>query len=61
LNQWGYIVTYDHTGATSREGVYSGGDIVTGAAPVILAMGAGLASARAMHQYMMSKEPAAAN
>ena len=40
-NRWGYIVTKDDSGQTSREGVYAGGDIVTGAATVILAMGAG--------------------
>jgi len=54
-NKWGYIIADAETGATSREGVYAGGDIVTGAATVILAMGAGLKSARAMHEYIMSK------
>jgi glutamate synthase (NADPH) small chain len=55
LNKWGNIVADDETGKTSREGVYAGGDIVTGGATVILAMGAGLKCARAMHDYMMSK------
>ena len=56
-NKWGYIITDPETGQTTREGVYAGGDIVTGSATVILAMGAGLKCARAMHEYMMS-EPA---
>jgi glutamate synthase (NADPH/NADH) small chain len=50
----GYIVADEETGATSINGVYSGGDIVTGAATVISAMGAGKRAARAMHQYMMT-------
>ena len=54
-NKWGYIVADPDTGCTTREGVYAGGDIVTGAATVILAMGAGLRCARAMHEYMISK------
>ena len=41
VNQWGYIEVDEATGATSLPGVYAGGDIVTGAATVILAMGAG--------------------
>ena len=56
-NRWGYIVADEETGRTTREGVYAGGDIVTGAATVILAMGAGLRAARAMHEYMMSRPP----
>jgi glutamate synthase (NADPH/NADH) small chain len=55
LNKWGYIVADQETGKTSREGVYAGGDIVTGSATVILAMGAGRASSKAMHEYLMSK------
>ena len=51
-NRWGYIVTKDDSGQTSREGVYAGGDIVTGAATVILAMGAGRQAARAIHEYL---------
>lgn len=47
-NKWGCIVTKDETGLTSREHVYAGGDAVTGAATVILAMGAGKAAAEAM-------------
>jgi len=54
-NKWGYIIADPETGGTTREGVYAGGDIVTGSATVILAMGAGLRCARAMHEYMMSR------
>ena len=52
LNKWGNIVT-DEDGATNVEGVYAGGDIVTGSATVIEAMGAGRRAARAMHEYMV--------
>ncbi|WP_054033799.1 NADPH-dependent glutamate synthase [Desulfatitalea tepidiphila] len=52
LNKWGYIVTEQETGKTSKRGVWAGGDIVTGAATVILAMGAGRASANSMHSYL---------
>jgi glutamate synthase (NADPH/NADH) small chain len=55
LNKWGYIVADPETGKTSREGVYAGGDIVTGSATVILAMGAGRNSSKAMHEYLMNK------
>jgi glutamate synthase (NADPH) small chain len=51
-NKWGYIVVKDESGLTSREGVYAGGDIVTGAATVILAMGAGRLAAKAIHGYL---------
>jgi len=53
----GCIVTDRRTGATSREGVYAGGDIATGAATVILAMGAGRRAATAIHQHL--QKPAA--
>lgn len=56
-NKWGYIVADEETGKTSREGVYAGGDIVTGAATVILAMGAARKSARAIHAYLMQNGP----
>ncbi|POO76328.1 dihydropyrimidine dehydrogenase, partial [Bacillus sp. MBGLi97] len=49
-NRRGYIVTDEATGATSIPGVYAGGDIVTGAATVILAMGAGRTAANAIHE-----------
>lgn len=54
-NKWNYIIADEETGQTSREGVFAGGDIVTGSATVILAMGAGRKAARAIHRYVMSK------
>ncbi|HDS16187.1 MAG TPA: dihydropyrimidine dehydrogenase, partial [Proteobacteria bacterium] len=54
-NRWGNIVADPETGATSMPGVYAGGDIVTGAATVIQAMGAGKKAAAAMHQYLSGK------
>ena len=51
-NKWGYILTHDDSGLTSREGIYAGGDIVTGSATVILAMGAGRKAANAIHRYL---------
>ncbi len=53
VNKWGYIVINEETGETSRKGVYAGGDIVTGSATVILAMGAGRKAASAIHKYVM--------
>ncbi len=52
LNKWGYIVADAATQATSVPGVFAGGDIVTGAATVILAMGAGRRAARAIGAYL---------
>lgn len=52
LNKWGYIETDPQTGKTFKKGVWAGGDIVTGAATVILAMGAGRAAANSMHDYL---------
>jgi homotetrameric NADPH-dependent glutamate synthase len=52
VNKWGYIQTDEQTGMTSIPGVFAGGDIVTGAATVILAMGAGRKAARGMLEYM---------
>ena len=52
--KWGGIVTDEH-GLTSREGVYAGGDAVTGAATVILAMGAGKTAAEAIDEYIKNK------
>ncbi len=57
-NKRGCIVTDGENGLTSREGVYAGGDAVTGAATVILAMGAGKAAAKAIDEYIKSKEAA---
>ena len=53
--KWGGIIVNEETGLTSREGVYAGGDAVTGAATVILAMGAGKTAATAIDQYIQSK------
>ena len=53
--KWGGIIVNEETGLTSREGVYAGGDAVTGAATVILAMGAGKTAAMAIDQYIQSK------
>lgn len=54
-NKHGCIVADEATGKTSREGVFAGGDAVTGAATVILAMGAGKAAAKAMDEYVKAK------
>ena len=53
--KWGGIIVEEDTGATSREGVYAGGDAVTGAATVILAMGAGKTAAAAIDNYLSNK------
>ena len=55
-NKHGCIVTQGEDGLTSREGVYAGGDAVTGAATVILAMGAGKNAAAAIDEYIKSKK-----
>lgn len=52
LNKWGYITVAEETGRTSLKGVYAGGDIVTGSATVILAMGAGRSAAKAIDKYL---------
>lgn len=52
LTKWGNIVADEETGRTSKKGVFAGGDIVTGAATVILAMGAGKKAARSIDQYL---------
>jgi glutamate synthase (NADPH/NADH) small chain len=59
IDAHGCVVADPETGATSREGVYAGGDIVTGAATVILAMGAGRKAATAIHEYV-ARKPAGA-
>ncbi len=51
----GCIITTDESGQTSREGVFAGGDAVTGAATVILAMGAGKQAAKAIDSYVQEK------
>ena len=53
--KWGGIMADEVTGQTSREGVFAGGDAVTGAATVILAMGAGKNAAEAIDKYIKSK------
>jgi len=55
INKWQCIVAEEATGATSKEGVYAGGDAVTGAATVILAMGAGKAAAAGIHDFLSNK------
>ena len=59
--KWGTIVVKDETGQTSLEGVYAGGDIVTGEATVISAMGAGKKAARAIHEYVTKQTKDASN
>ena len=54
LSKKGYIEADEESGLTSRKGVFAGGDIVTGSATVILAMGAGRKAARAIHEYLQS-------
>lgn len=54
-NKWGCIQADEQTGRTSKEGVFAGGDAVTGAATVILAMGAGKKAAKAIDEYIKSK------
>lgn len=55
VNKWKCIVADEEFGKTTKEGVYAGGDAVTGAATVILAMGAGRAGAKGIHQYLQSR------
>jgi glutamate synthase (NADPH/NADH) small chain len=52
LNKWGYIQVDEKTGKTAKKGVWAGGDIVTGSATVILAMGAGRIAANSIHDYL---------
>jgi len=57
--KWGTIVVQEEeTGETTKKGVYAGGDVVSGAATVISAMGAGKKAARSIHEYLMSKNGA---
>ena len=56
VNKWKCIVADEELGATSKEGVFAGGDAVTGAATVILAMGAGKAGAKGIHEYLSKKK-----
>ena len=52
LNRWGYVIADPKTGKTTKKGVWAGGDIVTGSATVILAMGAGRAASDSIHQHL---------
>ena len=52
LNRWGYVIADPETGKTTKKGVWAGGDIVTGSATVILAMGAGRAASDSINQYL---------
>ena len=56
--KWGTIVVQEESGETTKKGVYAGGDVVSGAATVISAMGAGKKAARSIHEYLMSKNGA---
>jgi len=55
LNKRGYIIADEETGMTSKKGVFAGGDIITGSATVILAMGAGRNAAKAINEYLKWK------
>ncbi len=55
VNKWKCIVADEEFGKTSKGGVYAGGDAVTGAATVILAMGAGKAGAKGIDEYLKNK------
>ncbi|MGE5485187.1 MAG: NADPH-dependent glutamate synthase [Ignavibacteriales bacterium] len=54
-HDWGGLIAEEETGATTKPGVYAGGDAVTGSATVILAMGAGKKAAAAIHEYIQGK------
>ncbi|TET78808.1 NADPH-dependent glutamate synthase [candidate division TA06 bacterium] len=56
VGKWGNVVADEETGKTSMKGVFAGGDIVTGEATVILAMGAGRKAAKAMDEYLRTKK-----
>lgn len=55
INKWKCIIADEANGKTTKEGVYAGGDAVTGAATVILAMGAGKAAAKGIDEYLSKK------
>lgn len=56
LTKKGYIIADEETGCTNKKGVFAGGDIVTGSATVISAMGAGRKAAKAIHQYLAGED-----
>jgi glutamate synthase (NADPH/NADH) small chain len=51
-NKWGYFITDEKTKATTKEGIYAGGDIVRGSATVISAVGDGKIAARAISEFL---------
>jgi glutamate synthase (NADPH/NADH) small chain len=55
INKRRCLVVEEETGKTTKDGVYAGGDAVTGAATVILAMGAGKRAAKGIHEYLNKK------
>lgn len=55
VNKYQCLIANEETGETTKKGVFAGGDAVTGAATVILAMGAGKAAAKGIHQYLLNK------
>ncbi|MBD3206503.1 NADPH-dependent glutamate synthase [Candidatus Bathyarchaeota archaeon] len=56
VTRWGTIITDEDTMKTSLDGVYAGGDVVSGAATVISAMGAGRIAANSIHEYLLTKD-----
>lgn len=56
LQKWGGVIIDEETGETSRKGVFAGGDAVSGAATVILAMGAGRKAAKGIHDFLQGTE-----
>ena len=56
VNSHGCLIVNESTNETTKEGVYAGGDAVTGAATVILAMGAGKKAAKAIDEFILKKE-----
>jgi len=54
INQWGYFIVDDKTSATTKEGIFAGGDIVRGSATVISAVGDGKVAARAIDEFLTS-------
>jgi glutamate synthase (NADPH/NADH) small chain len=61
VNKHGCLIVNEATMETTRKGVYAGGDAVTGAATVILAMGAGKLAAKSIHEYLSAKDSEAAS
>jgi glutamate synthase (NADPH/NADH) small chain len=56
INQWGYFIIDDDTKATTKEGIFAGGDIVRGSATVISAVGDGKVAARAINEFLSSSK-----